>query len=429
MQASVEEISTVQQRVKISIASDAVDQAFHEAYKKLQKKANVRGFRPGKAPLNMLKKIYGDGVAADVADQLIKKHLFDAIEEKDLKPVAAPSIEDVNLPKTGEAYNFSAVIDILPELDLKDYKGLKVSCKVMEVDDSAIDHQLSHIQKSHAKRKPLDSSTSLQKGHVATLSLSTTADGAPCPQLTFEKAPIELGSGQLPKEIEDLVIGMKAGETKETTVKLPNEFVVSDLSGKEVQFNIEISEAYELKLPELDDDFAQDLGTESFAKLREDIKSHLERQAKQSRRAQLEGGLVEQIVQANPFEVPPTLVASVIDDMIEQMNIPKEEKQKAKEDEELRKSLLDRAKVKAKNTLILWEVAKLENLEVTEQDIDQHISQHMLGGQQPEDDKQKELFESIRQSFGEKLKQNLIFDKAVDFLIANAEITEENIKN
>jgi trigger factor len=181
----------------------------------------------------------------------------------------------------------------------------------------------------------------------------------------------------------------------------------------------------ELVLPTLDDEFAKDLGTESLEKLTENMKMSLARHAEQEKRRQLEAGLLDQLVEQNSFEVPPSIVDQVIDGMIDEMNWKNDkDRAEAKHNKELRTSLLDSAKRRARNTMVLHEIIRAENLQVTDADVDAQIRQ-MLGKNVSEggaDD--AKLMESLRQHFSANLKETLMFTKAVDFVINNSEVRE-----
>lgn len=429
MQSTIEDVSTVQKRVKIELQADQVNAAFNDAYREIQRKARIRGFRPGKAPLPMIKKMYGESVAADVADKLIKQHLFDAIDKNEIRPIASPSLESVTLPKQDEEYKFSALVDIMPTLELQNYKGLEVSFTKREVQEADIEAELKAIQKSHAKRKPAPEDALVASGLIATISHSATVEGEPFAGLTTENLAIEVGANQTLPEIDQALVGMKKLEQKQVEFKLSEDFPNKDLAGKQVIIDLTVNDLQESVLPELDDEFAKDLGLESIEQLKDNIRTHYNEQAERAKRSELERGLMEKILQNNPFDVPPAMVATVIDDMIDQMQWPnEEEKRRAKANQEFRQRFVEQAKQKAQNTLILWEVAKREKIEVTDEDVEKHIRNQFLRGAAATDEKNEKLVEQLRQSMGRNLKDNLIFEKSLDYLIDNANIKEINSK-
>jgi trigger factor len=265
---------------------------------------------------------------------------------------------------------------------------------------------------------------------IATLSHTATIDGEAFAGLTTENLAIEVGAEQTLPEIDAALVGMKAGESKQVDFKLSDDFPNKNLAGKQVAIDLQVSEVQESILPTLDDEFAKDLGLDTIQKLKDNIRNHYEAQHERSRRAELESALMEQIIKGNSFDVPPVMVATVIDDMIDQMQWNNDdEKRRAKGDQEFRKRFVDQAKRKAQNTLVLWEIAKRESIEVTDEDVDKHIVKSFLQGQAPQNEKDEQFMNQIKKSIGSNFRDNLIFEKSLDFLIDNAKIKEVNKKS
>jgi trigger factor len=430
MESSVEEINTVQRRVNVDVLTQTVNQAFDSAYRDIQKRANVKGFRQGKAPITMIKKMYGDSVAADVADQLIKKHLFEAIEKNALRPIAAPALEAVKLPKPDENYKFSAVIDVLPKLELKDYNKLSITVSPKKSAASDLDKELETLRKRNAKTRATPPETKAANGHIVTVTHSATfEDGSNFPAMNVEKRAIELGADQTIADLEKAILGTKTGDDKEVTLTLGDDFGNEALKGKKVNVKLHVDEVSELVLPNLDDEFAKDLGLNSLEDLRSDIKKHLDSMVENANRSEREKAIIDQLIEKNPFDVPPALVNSVINDMINQIRWPKEQdRQRAQGDVKLRESLVTEATRRAKSTLLLWEVANTEQLKVEDQDIDAHLEKMIPAGDGNAEMKEKFL-STMRQQHGDSLKQNLLLEKAMNFLATNAKIKEVAAKN
>lgn len=423
MKASVEEINKVQRRIKIELTSADVQSSFDKAYRQIQKKANVKGFRPGKAPMNMIKKMYGQSVAYDIFDDLVRHHLPQALEKEQLRPVAPPVVETTDkMPAEGQDYGFSAIIDIMPEIKLGSYKGLELNYKSAPVSDEMINRELEILQYKNSKRKDLDAGTAAQDQHFAIISHRVFENGTELEDLASKELPVIIGKKELYPDLEAALLGMKAGEIKTVDITLKDDFQDPQLAGKQLQFEITMNSLAELVLPQLDDEFAKDIGVESFAKLREGVQENLQRQAEQERRNQLEVQLLGQLTAANPFDVPPSIVDQVIDSMIDEVRWPNDiERKKAHQDQELRQRFLENAKVKARNTLALLEVIKSESLKVTDDDVDSYAKS--VSGMKPED-VTPQMLQAIKRQLGPQVKENLLFNKALDLIIDNANIKE-----
>ncbi len=424
MKASIEELNPVQRRVTVAFPADEVNAAFNAMFNEIRRKADLRGFRKGKAPLNIIRKFYGASVAGDVFQKLVRESLFGALEENNVQPVASPVIETTDLPQEGKEYAFSALVDILPKIAIDGYKGLTATAEVMVVNDELMAKELEHLQRQHAKNKPVDSAdTKAAKGHVATISYTVDQDGKELERLKAEKIAVELGQEQLLPDLEKDLLGMRTGEQKSIKVKLPKDFGDQEIAGQKLTFNVVLHDLKELILPNLDDEFAKDLGIESLEQLRNNLKTRMEYESQNNRKQQIENQILDQMVKKFDFEVPPAIVDQVIDSMINQMKWDnKKEKEHALQDKEFRGRFLDSAKRQAKNTLLLLEISRKENLKVTDDDLDDHFGK-MLGGGELNEQNQA-LIQQLKSRMANQVRDNLLFEKALRFLIDQANVTE-----
>ncbi|HYX34310.1 MAG TPA: trigger factor [Oligoflexus sp.] len=424
MKAQVEEVNTVQRRIKVELSAVDVKSAFDSVYRKLQQKARINGFRPGKAPMNVIRKMYGSSIAYDVADQLVRNHLFSAIEQQSLRPIAAPVLETMDLPKEDNDYSFSALVDILPALKIDGYKGLSLEAPGSEVGDSDVERELEMIQRRHAKTKDTDEGTAAGPNHMVTISQTAQVDGETFPEFSFESVPVELGKKYLLPELEEALTGMKAGEDKQLSIQVPEHVNDKSKVGKTAQCTVKLEKIVEIVLPEINDELAKDMGVDSLDALKANIRDRLQRQAEGAKRSQLETAIFDQLSAANNFEVPPSMVDQVIDSMFDEMEFENDVQRKAaKANEEERKRLRDTAKQRAKNTLILSEIIKSESITVNDADFDSYVKE-LVGGGNGGKELDAKLVDSIKASMGPHARESLLFKKALDFVIDSAKVTE-----
>ena len=422
MKATVESINEVQSRIKVEVTSDTVDQAFDNAYRKLQKKARIQGFRPGKAPLGMIRKMYGGGVAAEIAEKLINDHLFSAMQENSIRPIASPVIEDSATPTPGTDFGFSAVVDLMPQLNFDDYKDLEVEITTRSVADQDVERELQALQKQHGSKSSVPNDKGAEDGHVVTLSQRASLDGQPLDKMTFEEGLVTLGEGQLLPGLEEAIAGMKAGESKVATVNVPDDYEDDDLAGKSLELALTVHGIEHIDLPALDDDLAKDLGFDSLELLQADIRKQLEDRCKDANKQQLENKILDLILGKHPFKVPPAMVDQVIDSMIGELPIQDEKaKHQALTDQRYRDHFKEEAKRRTQNTLILWHVSQKEKLEVKEEDINKRLDE-IISGADGGDPKQ---LASMRQSLEPRLRENMVFEKSMEFLIDHANVKEK----
>lgn len=420
MKATVENINMVQRRIKVSIPVESVQQAFDSAYKRLQKKSNIKGFRKGKAPISIIKQSYGASVAGEVGETLINNHLFTAIQENDVKPIAPPMVESASTPDSAKEYEFSAIVDVMPEIEVKGYKELSVSCNDYTYNEKSIDKELKMLARRQAKTQKIEGEDVVaKKENMVVISHTATMDGKPLPEMASENINVALGQEEIFPELEKGIIGMKLGESKEITLDLPKDFGAADLAGKTVTFNITLNEVMSLELPTLDDEFAKDMNYESIADLRAKIDESLKQNVEKMRKSELENALMDALRAKNEFDVPPTMADQVIDGMVSEMGIQdKKMKQQALADTELRNSMLPEAKKRVQNTILLWEIAKAENIEISDDDVKNHIKGFINANAETADSQ----IEKTIQSMGERIKENLLLEKSMDVIINNAKI-------
>jgi trigger factor len=419
---SVEEINSVQRRVKIALSADLVAKAFEDAYRNVQKKAKLQGFRPGKAPMTVIKKLYGDSVRGEVGERLINKHLFDVLKEKKINPIAAPVVENMDLPATDKEFNFSAIVDVMPEISIKDWKGLTLDADKYEVKPESMTREVDFLRRRHAKTKSVDAGAKAAAGHLAFIGHKVYKDGNLIENMDVEEFPVALGFKEIFQDLENAILGMTINETKKSVITLPAEYNDPNLAGKAVEFEITLKNLQELALPELSDDFAKDVGFDTLAALQSEINKQLEKRGKQLRRQKLETAIMDQLRTANKFDVPPSMVDQVIDSMIMELNIEDEkEKKKLLKNEDVRKSFRDNAKTKAQNTLILWRVAQEEKLEVSDDRVRNHIVDNVPGSDKWEEKKLTDFVQQVKP----RVQENLMFEIALDHIISQAKLTEK----
>jgi trigger factor len=239
--------------------------------------------------------------------------------------------------------------------------------------------------------------------------------------MDVKDATVQLGQGELYADLENAILGMRPGETKKATIKLPEDYGDADLAGKDVEFTITLGDLKHLDVPALDDEFAKDLELESADALRTNVRQHLEARATDLSRQKLEGAVLDKLLEMHPFEVPPAMVDQVIDSMIQELQHPsEEERNKALRSQELRQHFLPQARRRTQNTLILWHVTQKEKLQVTDDEVKSRLDATIasMGLNDP-----KQLGR-IRKQLEPRIRENMIFEKAMNFLIDNAAVTE-----
>lgn len=309
MQVTVEDLSSVKKILHIEIPEDKVVSELDASYKNLKKTAKVKGFRPGKTPRSVLERMFKKDVHADVSSRLIQDSFIDALKETDLNIVGNPKVDPPGLEEKGP-FKYDAAIEIRPEIEDIDFKGLELKKTLYKISDEEINAQLKMLQKSLAQQKTVEEDRPIKEDDFALIDYEGFKDGKPYAETQMtENFTMKVGSGQILKELDTGLIGMKSGESREIKVTFPKDYFNAKLAGLEITFNVKLNEIREEVLPEIDDEIAKSLGNiETLDELKKTITDNL----KQGYEKRVEQEINEQIFKAliakSDFEVPDTMV-------------------------------------------------------------------------------------------------------------------------
>lgn len=381
MKSSVEKMDGLFRRVKVEIPAQAVNSAFDRVYKGIQKKANIKGFRPGKAPLSTVKSLYGQQVQGDVLNDLLNEGYQNALDEHDLTPIGQPQIQIGEFGQDKDL-SFSAEFEVRPEVNLKKYEGLKVEKEKFVLDEAQVDQVLENIRKAQAEQVPVFEDRPAQEGDVAIVDFEGFIDGQPLPNGKGENHPLELGANQFIEGFEEGVVGMRAGTSKDIELKFPEDYHAKDIAGKPVTFKVTLKELKKKSLPELNDELAKKAGPfDSLEALKEAIRQDITENEEKRIQDDLKNRILRELVKNNPVEVPTTLKDQqkqmIIEDVRQRLSQqgmgPEEfEDYKTKWDSDFE----DSANFMIQSTFLVDTIAEKENLKVSLRDVEQRIQEY-----------------------------------------------------
>lgn len=321
MKTSVENTGQLARRLNVEIPANIVTDAFNKIYQQIQKEVHIKGFRPGKAPMATVKSLYKDRVKQDVAQELIQHHYTRAIIEHKLNPVSFPEF-DFAVPADNEAFSFSAIFEIRPEVTLKMYEGIEVEKEAFSFDDKKVDEVIENIKSSNAEWNDLLEDRPAQMGDMSVIDFEGFVDGKPLPQGSGTDFSLELGSHRFIEGFEDGIVGMKIGSQKTLNLKFPDQYQAADLSGKAVEFKVTLKKLKKKSLPEITPEFIKERmggGVETLEKLRENIKNDLERNERTRIENDFKNRMLKTLVQLNPMDVPQSLLKEQKDSLVQDM--------------------------------------------------------------------------------------------------------------
>jgi trigger factor len=427
MQVNVEDISSVQKKITIEIPVERVNEEIEKAYSAIQKKAKLQGFRPGKAPMQLIKRSYSDAMRDDVMRRLYQQTLYKALEEHKVDPIDSPVIES-DILESGAPFKYSAVCEVMPQILLNDYTGLVVNKEKYVPKPENVDAELKRMQENMAQVIPLDDASEAETGHLVSFDYSIRVEGPPEENSGLQSAETEIGTNRMIPGFEDQLVGMKADETKEFTLNLPIAEGSEDSIEKIGQFSVTIKEIKRKELPELDDDFAQQFGEyETIEALRSKMAEYHEKHELDRIENEFKERIIQALIQKNPLDVPDSMVKRQLDFMFENLKNRLKSQQMSIEmmgldADGFRARFRDDAIDKVKGGLLLMALVEKENVAVSDEDLSAHYEKISNGN--------PEMLERIKDyySTNKNAKNSIISeikeDKAIACLVASAVVSE-----
>jgi trigger factor len=314
MQVSVESISKLERRMQVQVPAERVTQEIDARLKNLSRTARLNGFRPGKAPIKVIRQQFGPQVHREVIGELLQSSFAEAVTEKQLSPAGSPRIEPQSMDE-GQDLKYVATFEVFPEVALQPLDSLELERVTADVTESDIDAMIERLRKQQMKYAP--SSRAAATGDKVTIDFVGTIDGAEFAGGKGENIAIVLGEGRMLPELEQGLVGAAAGDHRDIEVNFPADYRATELAGKRATFSTQIKTVEEPTLPELDDEFCKAFGvTEGgIPKLREDVAANMRRELEQNLRNRNKTAVMEKLYQANPIDVPNALLESQIRDM------------------------------------------------------------------------------------------------------------------
>ncbi len=422
MKFDVEHISDVKKKIRIHVPKETIEEKIDRAYGRLRKTAKIKGFRPGKAPRNILEKYYRDQVMEEVSKSLVQEGYTKVLEEG-IVPVSYPHYGGEEL-REGEDFAFSLTVDVKPELDIKGYEGLEIKRRKVEVSDDEVRAELEKLRKSFAAYNPVED-RGIEMGDQVTIDFEGFVNGEPIEQGKAENATVDVGSNTFVPGFEEGLVGLKKGEEGEVKAKFPDDYHEKSLAGKEAVFKVRVKEIKRAELPELDDEFAKDVGDFScIEELEARIASDIRDSKEQKERKRLENELMEKLLEINPFDVPESMLESQIHyrkgELRNRMTgFGMESEEIEKHLEEMNEEIRKQAELEVKGGLLLEAVAKKEGIEVTDGDLESFFGDMAA--------KTGRSVDELRSYYGDQighLRNSLMDKKVLDFLMDKAKIIE-----
>ncbi len=425
MATIIEDISSTKKRLKIEIPADILEKEYVSSLDNVRQRARIPGYRPGKAPMSMIEKRFGDDIKSELLEKLVPTYYAEAVKEADLAPVSMPKIETNIDIKRNEPLVFSLTVEVRPKIENINYSGIKVTGISASVDDKEVDDTLKGLQNDRAMFEAVD--REIREDDLLIVDY-VKLDPAGEKEIVAQKDQVmNLGNRLTPRGILDNLLGKKKGDMVEITLPEVVEKELKEDSDKGDKLRITIKEVKEKKLPEIDDEFAKDFGNDSLDALKEKIKEGILTAKQENGKKQQKAKIIDTLIEGHAFDVPESLAEAELDHLINNErhsdhSIQQAEAASEKDDAVLAEKLRPKAIKNVKATIILDEIAEKEKIIVSEAEVKDRIS--LIAKQfQATPDAIVNLF-MTRDGSLENLRHNIREEKVLDFLLASAEITK-----
>ena len=414
MSVQVEKLEKNMAKLTIEVSSEEFENAIAKAYKKNKNKISMPGFRKGKAPRAMIEKMYGKGIFyEDAANSIIPDAYADAAKESELEIVAQPEI-DVTQIESGKPFIFTATVALKPEVTLGEYKGIEVEKKEVEVTDEEVEAEINKVRESNARMLDIDDRAT-QDGDTVLIDFDGYVDGKQFEGGKADDYSLVLGSHSFIDNFEEQLVGKNIGDDVEVNVTFPENYQAEELQGKPAVFKVKIKEIKVKELPELDDDFAQDVSNfATIAEYKEDLKKKLTENKEEALKREREEAVIGKIIENAQMDIPEQMVDAQTRQMTQEfaqrlssqgLSIDQYMQFTGLTPQKMIEELKPQALKRIQSRLVLEAVVAAENIETTEEELDKEI-ENMASMYQMEVDKLKEVI-------GEEEKKQIGLDLAV----------------
>ena len=412
-------------KLEFKIEAKKFDEAIMKVYTKSAKYFNIPGFRKGKAPFNIVERMYGDEIFYEDAFNELVPPIYDKeIEENKLEVVSRPDIHIENMKK-GEDLVFTAIVQTKPEVVLGQYKGVELKKVEYKVTDEDVNHELEHMQEHNARIITVEDRPVKEKD-IAVIDFEGFVDGKAFEGGKAENHELEIGSNTFIPGFEEQMIGMKAGEEKDINVTFPEDYFSKDLAGKEATFKVKLHEIKEKKLPTLDDEFAKDVSEfDTLNDLKTSIKEKKQAQNDDRAKHETESLAIEAVSNNTPIDIPSGMIETEIDAMIRDLeqqlsyqgiNLDQYLHMINKTRKEIEDNYKEQAEKNVKSRLVLEAIIKEEKLEASDDEVSAKIKEMATNYGRKEEELNK------NEALKEYLANNIKTEKAIDLIVKNAKI-------
>lgn len=424
MKVTIETINAVEKKLNFEIPPERVKEEMEKMYRSLQLNARIKGFRAGKAPRALVERQFGEQVIAEVGAHLVEESYTQAIDEHQLSVVTRPRVVTEKMT-LGQPFRYSATVEVRPEIPVVDYEGIEVEKQVRLAQENELEDALSRLAESFAQLHSIEDRVQVENGDVVRLDFAAFVNGKPIPGLHSKGRLVEIGKESIFPGFQEQVLGAKKGGVVEFSLPFPEDKSSEAPLNRHAEFRVTVHELLRKEIPPLDDEFAKDHGEcETLAELQEKIRQNLQQALDRQAEAQLEENILMQLVDRNPFEIPPSLVREQERRMLIEAGVIRPEEElsagQAALPEQLRGEFFTRAQRQVRIFLLLDTLAQQLEVSVSEEEIQKRIEEIIAANGVERRQQIEALYE--RQENRSNLERRLLQEKTVRFVVEKARV-------
>jgi len=426
LKVKIEKINDCERKLSIEVPYEQIQKQMDTYYTSLAKDVKIKGFRPGKAPIQVVQTRFSGEVKQKVVSRVIEEAYIQAVSDQKLVPVATPRIEPKPLEE-GKPFSFTAIVEVKPEVEVKKYKNLSAEKEKVNVEAKQVEDTLKQLQESKSQLKTVEKERGVATGDHVVMDFLGTLEGKKFPGGEAKNFLYEVGSKRFVPGFEEGLMGMKLNEEKDISVTFPNDYHEKKLAGKTTNFHVTLREIKQKEVPTLNDDFAKEFPEcKTLADLKNKVEKDLHLQMEQQTKQKMESQLLESLVLENEVSVPPSLVQRQYDFLtddskrrLQSMGLQggQMEEMLQKWNQDLRQKALFDVKV----MLLLEAIVRQEKLEASEKDLDDRLE---AIAQQARATKAQVKSHYQKKGMLSQIRWQILQDKAVSLLLENAKVKE-----
>ncbi len=421
MQVSIETIGALERRMTVKIPAQRVEDEVESRLKSLSRTANLKGFRPGKAPYKVVQQNFGSQVRDEVLNELLRQTYSEAVVQQKLNPAGGPKLEPLKI-EPGKDLEYAATFEVYPEVKLKGLDALKVEKPVAEVTDADVDRMVENLRRQRGSWKTV--ARAARDGDRVTIDFDGTLDGAPFPGNKGDKLPVVIGSGRMVAGFEPKLVGQSTGQDLSFEVDFPHDHATVQLAGRTVRFVVKIHEVAELELPAVDDAFCAAFGVQEggITKLRTDVRENMTRELAETVRRRVKEQVLEALLAANTVELPKALVEDEIQrlqrDALQRMGLLDHSRQP-----DLPREMFEEpARRRVKLGLLIGELLQSQQIRLEPARVERALTE--LVGEFQDRDNALRAYRGNRDVM-RQLEAHALEEQAVDFLLDKAKSSDK----